>query len=113
MKEAVWNGVAVASLALAGAALGCAEEGEAGSAALDCGEHGTEHDGHCHCDDGWLFDGATCVTPAEITAVCGQDDYDEHAACLCPADGDCPCDNGTIAEHDGSEYCVPELHEGE
>ena len=114
MTKTIWKGIAVALFTItAVAAAACAEEGEAGEAALDCGEHGTEHDGHCHCDDGWLFDGTTCVTPAEITAVCGEDDHDDHAACRCPDDADCPCENGEIEEHDGADYCVPELHEDE
>ncbi|MCK9463913.1 MAG: hypothetical protein M0R80_30215 [Proteobacteria bacterium] len=105
--------IAMLSVAASVAAIGCAEEGESGEAALDCGEHGTEHDGHCHCDEGWLFDGAACVTPTGITALCGEGGYDDHAACLCPEDGDCPCEDGEIEEHDGAEYCVPELHEDE
>ncbi|MBM4352457.1 MAG: hypothetical protein FJ109_01465 [Deltaproteobacteria bacterium] len=112
---------------------GCAEEGKAGVEALDCGAHGTEHDGHCHCDDGYLVDGATCVTPDKIAAVCeeepaesgavegdaveedhaaGHEEHElSHAACLCPADGDCPCDHGTVKSFGAKEYCVPEMHE--
>jgi len=112
---------------------GCAEEGKEGVEALDCGAHGTEHDGHCHCDGGYLFDGATCVTPEHITAVCEEEAAAEktgegtdvvdgdavvpeeehehaHTACLCPAAGDCPCDHGTVESFDGEDYCVPNLH---
>lgn len=116
MRKAV---VAVSFAAVAAAGVGCAEEGESGEAALDCGEHGTEHDGHCHCDDGWLFDGTTCVTPSEITEPCGEDaasdagEEDHHEACLCPDVGDCPCDEGTVEEYGGAEYCVPALDEDE
>lgn len=103
---------AVAALPVAAIAVGCAEEGEEGSAAVDCGAHGTEHDGHCHCDDGYLFDGTTCVTPGEIAAACGSGEVPEHAACLCPEDGGtCPCEEGEIETYDGLDYCVPILHE--
>jgi hypothetical protein len=92
----------------------CAEEGESGTSPIDCGDHGTEHDGHCHCDDGYLFDGETCVTPEEITAICEEHEEGEdesHGACVCPDEGECPCDNGEIETHGDHDYCVPELHE--
>lgn len=87
----------------------CAEEGESGTSPIDCGEHGTEHDGHCHCDDGYLFDGETCVTPEEVTAICGEQEG-EHAACVCPDEGDCPCDDGEIVAYGDHDYCVPDPH---
>jgi len=96
-------------------AFACAEEGDEGSEAVDCGDHGSEHDGHCHCDDGYLFDGDTCVTPEEITEICAEEEEEEeegqHAACVCPEDGDCPCDHGEIETYGDHDYCVPELHE--
>jgi hypothetical protein len=97
----------------------CGEAGESGEAPLDCGP-GTYHDGHCHCDEGYLFDGATCVDPSEITEICEEHEADtdaeeeehSHAACLCPEPPEeCPCDHGGIESFGGSDYCVPELHE--
>ena len=99
----------------------CAEKGVSGTDALDCGEHGSAHDGHCHCNEGYFFDGYTCVAPAEITDVCEDETSDagaadtaetehDHTACVCPTDGECPCD-GEISTYDGKEYCAPELHE--
>ena len=91
----------------------CAEEGEEGGEVLDCGDHGSAHAGHCHCDAGYLFSGTTCVLPGEITEVCqahdaDQDEAHQHHACLCPEEGTCPCD-GKVETHAGKEYCVPEL----
>lgn len=57
--------------------MGCAEDGEDGSAALDCGEYGSEHDGHCHCDDGFAFNGETCVGLEEITNLCEEEAHTE------------------------------------
>jgi len=105
--------------------IACPEEGESGSAAIDCGELGAEHDGHCHCNEGALFDGETCVAAADITDICAEEDHsedtedtdhtaDEHvheAACLCPVTGDCLCDHGEIIETGGASFCTPELHE--
>ncbi len=109
--------IAIASFCLTatGGFSGCAEEGEEGEAPLDCGEHGTEHDGHCHCDDGYLWNGTTCVAADEITEICAEHDggtaEENHSACACPDDGACPCDHGNIATIGGQDYCVPELHE--
>ncbi|MCU0694059.1 MAG: hypothetical protein MUF54_21925 [Polyangiaceae bacterium] len=81
------------------------------------------HNGHCHCDDGYLFDGATCVGPSEIVQTCeeheapdgGDDDGgDTHvhgAACRCPTTGTCPCEHGEVQVLAGSTYCVPHLDE--
>ena len=115
------------ALPLAASLTGCPEEGEGGSEGIDCGDHGSAHEGHCHCDAGYLFDGETCVAPAEITQICEEEAdeeageevdedaheeeaHEEHGACVCPAEGACPCDHGEIEEHGGVSYCVPELH---
>lgn len=113
--------IAVLFIAATGTVIGCAEEGDSGEAALDCGEHGTEHDGHCHCDDGWLFDGTTCVTPEKITEICEEhtetdtdtEEEHHHETCLCPDGGKCHCEEGTIETYDGADYCVPDLHADE
>ena len=109
MKRIETNIITVSAIALVMVffTLSCAEEGSAGEAAVDCGTHGAEHDGHCHCDAGYLYDGAICVTPEEITAVCGAQ-ADEHTACRCPAEGDCPCDHGTVETIGVDDFCVPE-----
>ena len=104
-------------------ALGCAEEGKSGTQGIDCGDHGSAHGDHCHCDAGYFFDGGTCVAPEAITEVCeahedetdteGEEDTEadhHHEACVCPAEGECPCD-GEISTYGGKEYCAPELHE--
>ena len=105
--------IVVLAIGLMGLAIGCAEEGEEGSAAIDCGDHGTEHEGHCHCDAGYLFDGETCVDPSAVTVVCGTAEAEEqpHGACVCPDEGDCPCDHGAIETYGDHDYCVPELHD--
>ena len=98
---------------------GCGEEGEEGSTGTDCGEHGTEHDGHCHCDPGYLFNGEACVPPSEITEICeaqedgGTEEEEEHEdhACRCPETGECHCDHGEIVTLEGVNFCQPELHE--
>ncbi len=94
--------------------LGCAEEGEEGSSGIDCGDNGSEHDGHCHCDAGYLFNGETCVTPSEITELCEEplEGEHQHHACVCPASGECFCD-GEIVNHEGIDYCELDLHEEE
>lgn len=99
-----------------------------GTGTVDCGEHGSAHGEHCHCDQGFLYDGKTCVSPDNITEICqahehetdaghgdasdheGHDDH-EHAdkSCLCPTEGQCPCD-GEIQEIANRKYCVPDLH---
>ena len=94
----------------------CAEEGQEGDSPLDCGDHGTEHDGHCHCDEGYLFDGETCVEPEEISEICGEESdtegEEEHEhACVCPEEGECPCDHGEIVTIGGQDYCAPVFHE--
>lgn len=93
---------------------GCASPGEQGTLPVDCGEHGSEHDGHCHCDPGYLLSGETCVAAEEITEVCAEPGAAEeehgHEACLCPASGACPCAEGTVQAIGARSYCVPELH---
>lgn len=92
--------------------VGCGPGG-GGSSGVDCGEHGTEHEGHCHCDSGFLFDGTTCVEPSGVTEICvepADGEEHHHEACKCPDTGVCPCD-GTIETFGGNEYCAPELHE--
>jgi hypothetical protein len=105
-------------------AAACAEEGKEGSTGIDCGDHGAAHDGHCHCDAGYLFDGETCRAPEEITEICaagseneadaGADtDHEEahhHEACRCPEEETCPC-HGTVVTYGGIDYCEPELHD--
>lgn len=109
--------------------VGCAEEGESGTTTVNCGQHGAEHDGHCHCDPGYLFAEATCVAPAEVTAVCEEHVEDEgdaisvadvqeeeehpHDACLCPVGAECHCEHGTVETYGTNSYCVPALHEDE
>ncbi len=101
---------------------GCPERGaaaddedgsEGGSPAgeIDCGEHGSAHGDHCHCYQGYLFDGQTCVAPEDITEICEDHSPTElvHFACVCPAEGPCFCD-GTIVDLAGESYCEPELH---
>lgn len=102
--------------------------GSDGSRTIDCGEHGSAHGEHCHCDQGFLYDGKTCVSPDKITEICQAHDHeadgepddasdhedDEHHAhadksCLCPTEGQCPCD-GEIQEIANRKYCVPDLH---
>lgn len=101
-------------MALMGLLLCCAEQGKIGEAGVDCGDHGTEHAGHCHCDTGYLFDGMTCVDPEEITIPCGDhvddggidgSDHD-HGVCVCPVTGDCACDEGEIVTVGGLDYCA-------
>lgn len=105
----------VAGLALVALAPGCVtEDGEGGETPIDCGEHGSAHDGHCHCDEGFLFDGATCVAPDSITQVCEEHVADadadhHHGACVCPSTGTCPCE-GTVETIGGKSYCLPDLH---
>ncbi len=141
MKRLNAVALSVACFALLAPALpGCGEKGEVGTTGVDCGEHGTAHGDHCHCDQGFLFDGTSCTAPDDIDEICaahpegladagaaevdgGHDAeaHEEHAdaeheahahgACRCPADGDCHCDRGEIEEHGGVRYCVPELHE--
>ncbi len=128
------NNIAIASVVLSLSLLGvagCAEEGESGSTTVDCGGHGSEHDGHCHCDPGYLFAEETCVDPKAITAICEEhqehsedvidadadvtaaEEEHHHDACLCPATGECHCENGTVESFGTERFCVPELHEDE
>ena len=103
----------------------CAEKGKSGTEGIDCGDFGAAHDGHCHCNEGYFYDGATCVAPEDITRVCGDEVSDageadtsseaataesDHSACVCPTDGDCPC-TGEISTFGGKDYCSPALHE--
>lgn len=102
-------------LSCSGIALeGCGEEGKEGTTAINCGAHGTEHDGHCHCDQGYLFNEESCVTPDQITEECmAEGEHSEehqHGACLCPTQGVCPCDDGEVETYDSKQYCIPELH---
>lgn len=100
---------------------GCGSDGKEGTAPLNCSSHGTLHDGHCHCDTGYLYNGKTCVTPRDITDICieeapathGDDagiEEHEDKACLCPSTGECPCDHGKVETYATKNYCVPELH---
>lgn len=114
---------------LAALSVGCADEGESGTTTVNCGQHGSEHAGHCHCDPGYLNAEETCVAPAEVTAVCEEHAEEEgdvtsiaevheeeehhHAACLCPLGAECHCEHGTVETYGSSSYCVPELHEDE
>jgi len=104
------------AIVLIGTVPGCLGEGEEGESPLDCGEHGSEHEGHCHCEQGYLFDGEACMEPALITEICGEEEThdggeeDHHGACRCPDEGDCNCD-GDIETYEGDDYCVPELHD--
>jgi hypothetical protein len=87
---------------------GGSEDTDAGQE-MDCGEHGSAHGDHCHCYEGYLFDGETCVEPAEVTELCEEHEGEEvKSACLCPETGTCPCD-GEIEEYGGKKYCVPQL----
>lgn len=119
-------------------AFGCAEAGDDGDAGIDCGDYGSAHDGHCHCEEGYAFDGETCVALDSISIVC--ESHDEHAddteahtddddtdthddesehenehehaheACICGGEAaDCECD-GELVTQGGSSYCLPELH---
>lgn len=107
-------GLMTASLLAFGAC--SSDEGESGDTPIDCGEHGSEHDGHCHCETGFLFNGTTCVSADQITEECHEHDADagaehHHEACVCPATGDCHCEEGTIETIGANSYCVPNLHD--
>ncbi len=93
---------------------GCLEEGASGDTGLDCGEWGTAHDGHCHCEDGFAFDGETCVALSDISEICtvheaADEEEHAHGACLCEG-ADCPCE-GELLPFEGATYCIPELHD--
>jgi hypothetical protein len=120
MRISIFWGTAALMLIAAMVFSGCAEEGKSGTAPLDCGSLGSAHDGHCHCNEGALFNGETCVSADQITALCVDDhddaDHDDadhvsEAACRCPASGDCPCDHGAVEQVGAASYCVPELHD--
>lgn len=115
------------AMALVTLGAGCADEGESGSTTVACGQHGAEHDGHCHCDPGYLFSEETCVAPAEVTVVCeehtgeegdvttpadvsAEEEHHHDDACLCLVGAECPCEHGTVETYGTSTYCVPELH---
>ena len=102
--------LSIMGVALGPLVAGCGEPGEEGTIGVDCGDYGTEHDGHCHCDPGYLFDGDTCVNPEEITVPCDAGEHD-HMACLCPAAGDCACEEGDLLAYGGNDYCTPVLHD--
>ena len=106
-------------------ATACAEAGKSGDEGIDCGDHGSAHDGHCHCESGYLFNGETCVVPDEITEICEASEENDadagadtttveaehhHEACRCPEGETCPCD-GTVVTLGGVDYCEPELHD--
>jgi hypothetical protein len=124
------NSLAFVIAALVFPVVACSSgEGSEGTTAQACDGHGTSHAGHCHCDDGYLFDGTTCVGPAQITALCEEheepdagtvdggegdaavDDHDHEVACRCPATGACPCAHGEVQTLAGKLYCVPALDE--
>jgi len=71
---------------LASMLLGCGDKGESGTTGVDCGEHGSAHGDHCHCEQGFLFDGATCVLPDDIDRIC-EAHADEAADAGAPVDG--------------------------
>jgi hypothetical protein len=97
-------------------AVGCLGDGESEdtkeskeSQEIDCGENGSAHGDHCHCFQGYLFDGEACAAPDQITETCkAVDDGESKSACVCPESGTCPCD-GDIEEYGGKKYCVPAL----
>ncbi len=126
-------GTMLLSLSLVLFFAGCAEEGESGTATVDCGGHGSVHNGHCHCDQGFLYAQETCVEASQITAVCMDHEHEDgdvveeedghegdeheaeeheehHDACLCPATGECHCESGTVEKIGANSYCVPNLH---
>jgi hypothetical protein len=110
MLEAAAIGFSVVFSLLASGCLGDgeSEDSDAGFE-IDCGEHGSAHGDHCHCYEGYLFDGQTCVEPDQITQTCGElDGGESKSACVCPETGTCPCD-GEIEEWGGKKYCVPDL----
>lgn len=78
---------------------GCAKEGEA--ADLNCGRFGHEHDDYCHCEEGYTFDGTTCVPSKDggnIILDCGDFGH-EHS-------GHCHCDPGYL--FDGQTCVLPD-----
>jgi hypothetical protein len=101
---------------------GCAESGEDGDAGIDCGEYGSLHDGHCHCAEGFAYNGETCVALSMITTICAEEDHSDsdhameeedahpHEACLCASATACPCD-GELTTTGANTYCLPALHE--
>ena len=107
-------------IVLAGTLTGCADPGEDGTAGIDCGEFGSEHDGHCHCSEGFGFNGETCVALSQITELCTADEHsevehtDEHESCKCPEDDatECACE-GELIMYGEATYCLPALHEDE
>jgi hypothetical protein len=111
LKALVLTGQILSALFLQG----CLEEGASGDTGLDCGEWGTAHDGHCHCEDGFAFDGETCVALSDISERCTvheDTNEEEHAqgACRCETEADCPCE-GELLLFEGTTYCIPELHD--
>lgn len=100
----------------------CTEAGEEGDDGLDCGEYGTLHDGHCHCAEGFAFNGETCVALSQVTTVCTESDHADtdnagsedhthsHSACICADAPACPCD-GELTTSGVKTYCLPDFHE--
>ncbi len=97
----------------------CAEPGTSGNEGVDCGPHGSPHDGHCHCHEGYLLSDETCVSPDKIILVCGETidagtaedtetEAHHHEACRCPETDACPCD-GKQVTIGGVDYCSPEI----
>ena len=110
-----------AMLILGAFMLGCAEDGKSGEEGINCGDHGSAHGDHCHCNEGYLFDGETCVLPKDISIICAEpeeeevdagtsEEHHEHTACQCPESDTCHC-HGEIVTIGGINYCAPELHD--
>ncbi|MCZ7584148.1 MAG: hypothetical protein M5R36_12850 [Deltaproteobacteria bacterium] len=78
----------------------CCEEG----AEVDCGEHGSAHEDHCDCEDGYVFTCTTC-TPVDDIEPCGPfGTEDDTGACVCD---EC-AELETIG---GQDYCIPHEHD--
>ncbi|MCP4602470.1 MAG: hypothetical protein GY847_18470 [Proteobacteria bacterium] len=82
----------------------CLGEGE--FADLDCGDHGHEHDGECHCDDSYELDGPNCVklgNNAGENTDTHEVDCGEHGSAH---GGHCHCHQGYM--FDGETCVAPE-----
>ena len=129
MKRSIINWLAIGTLLVSwGTLSACSDEAgvgdtDGGTTGKNCGEHGTPHEDHCHCDQGYLYDGNTCVAPEQITEECVEHEEADagadaepvehhHEACLCATDP-CPCEEGTVQTLGGKQYCVPNLHQEE
>ncbi|WP_426744878.1 DUF3466 family protein [Myxococcus faecalis] len=65
----------------------------------ECGGHGHLHGDHCHCDEGYVADGLTCVVAEEPVIECGGHGH---------LHGDhCHCDEG-YTEQNGTCVVAPE-----